>query len=1162
MTSQPRDHRSLARTRALAFVVTWIVLCGAGLASAQDEELIDIFGGLGTAEQYDEQGADEAARAKQAEGHGSVLGQVFDGESGATLVGVTVILQAAAMPTDGAASQFVATSGGGGGFEFASVPPGDYTLSFVKSGYRTAEIQNVNVGAGSITRNDFPMPRMAATTGGDILDLDAFVVDASVVGDMMDALDLRLEADGLLNVMSADDFSRFAAGDVAEALKRVSGVNIVEGQFAIIRGLEDRYSSTLYNGAVVPSPDPDRQSVQLDLFPSEVLANTIVAKSFSGELPSNSSGGSINMITHDYPEEFEISLKMEASAHQQAWDQFIELEDGNASGFVKDDFDAAGGELGLSIGGRKTLFSREFRAKGVANWSVTRKSTEGWVEKQSPRAGSLHRRRGFYGDLAFGELTLTEGRFDTLESVDEETFLGYAGFGFDIDSDGDHKIDSSFFYVAKEEQTVQFDTDGYIPDFGAAPPDDGYPQLFEYYVDEDEIQYSNFDSRVSRDSWIGGDRALREFDDAPPNKPAWWSNFQEHKSSVEERELWIAQVNGEHTFSFLDDLAIDWAANHASTEQDSESRGLKIYFDPDEMPDWSDPANRPTPPITIEDLGGEGLFRVNNKMKLSSTSIEEDQWFARLDAEYENESWIDNLGFKFTGGVWYEKAKRKVDADFLESPSAGVSQFFFEAESTVELSDIAYGGLSRTPDGILQGMRFNRNESTREILAGHAGLKTTLFEKIDLAGSLRIEDIKIESKNFPFTEDEIYGAPRLYPVQYLFFDRLDNNLRQEVLRTFDPEGQVFNDQLLGIDVEANVDCPLLRAPDFKCVDFPDAASLRRIINGKIDKSKMLPSLGFALRPIEGLSIRGVYSKTVARPSFREMGYYVTQEPGKSDLFVGNPQLTTSDVESYDGRIEYTFGDRGDLVAFSIFEKKIDDPIERIVIRDPTNFENTDSALFRTYFNNPNRAKLWGIEVEAQKTLDVFDFLGIGALDFLEYFSVGGNYTWIKARVDRVEEERRRAEAFFHGPENIDPGREILYTKLEKTRRLFGQPEWIANANVSFEQPDWGTRVTLAWFAISDVLDAAGSSQLNPSGTVGILTLDQYIDSYNQLDLIASQSFEIESLGTEISFKFSAKNLTNSVRREIYDPDQTTETITFKRFKVGRSFKFGVTIRGF
>ena len=114
-------------------------------------------------------------------------------------------------------------------------------------------------------------PAPAAADGGaaPAPDVEEFIVLAPPGGEIMAAS--RMEADELINTLSADDFAKFSASDVADALKFVPGVNVVEGQFAIIRGLEDRYNSTLYNSAPVPSPDPDSQSVQLDLFPSDVV---------------------------------------------------------------------------------------------------------------------------------------------------------------------------------------------------------------------------------------------------------------------------------------------------------------------------------------------------------------------------------------------------------------------------------------------------------------------------------------------------------------------------------------------------------------------------------------------------------------------------------------------------------------------------------------------------------------------------------------------------------------------------------------------------------------------------------------------------------------------------------------------------------------------------
>jgi outer membrane receptor protein involved in Fe transport len=275
-----------------------------------------------------------------------------------------------------------------------------------------------------------------------------------------------------------------------------------------------------------------------------------------------------------------------------------------------------------------------------------------------------------------------------------------------------------------------------------------------------------------------------------------------------------------------------------------------------------------------------------------------------------------------------------------------------------------------------------------------------------------------------------------------------------------------------------------------------------------------------------------------------MGFYVSVEPGSDDLIVGNPQLGLSEVESWDARAEYTWGDLGDLAALSLFYKTIQDPIESIVVRNPLNFDGASSALFRTFFNNENEATVQGIEVEARKSLDFF------GPEFLQYISLGGSYTYIDAEVDRSEIEIQRAAGFF----GKAPGALERFSRLAGSRRLFGQPEWIANADISFDHPDWGTKATLVLFGISDVLDAAGSSVISPNGEIISYTPDRYIDSFYQLDLILSQKWQVDFLRGDLTLKFSAKNLTDSTRKIIYDKEQTAGTIAERSWKTGRDFK--------
>jgi outer membrane receptor protein involved in Fe transport len=283
-----------------------------------------------------------------------------------------------------------------------------------------------------------------------------------------------------------------------------------------------------------------------------------------------------------------------------------------------------------------------------------------------------------------------------------------------------------------------------------------------------------------------------------------------------------------------------------------------------------------------------------------------------------------------------------------------------------------------------------------------------------------------------------------------------------------------------------------------------------------------------------------------------MGYYITTEPGTDDKTIGNPQLDVSEVEGWDARVEYLFGDLGDLVAGSFFVKEIEDPIESILISDQATFSG--EANFQTFFNNPTTADLLGFEVETRLHLGLFGLLG-PLSDFMDNFSIGGNYTWIDAEVDRSPFELGRPADYF----GVADGDVEVFTGLEATRRLFNQPRWIANADVSFEHPDLGTKVTLAWFGISDVLTTVGGATLlQPGNAVEEYTLDRYDDSYYQLDLILSQDFHLPwELGT-LTFKSSIKNLTDSKRKVIYDRGQLYGADVAERaYRVGRDYSFAL-----
>lgn len=107
----------------------------------------------------------------------------------------------------------------------------------------------------------------------------------------------------VLSVLSSADIARTGEGDIAGALQRVTGLSVVGNGFVYVRGLGDRYSLSLLNGSPLPSPEPLRRVVPLDIFPTTVVASALVQKSFSANYPGEFGGGVINLTTQAIPRE-------------------------------------------------------------------------------------------------------------------------------------------------------------------------------------------------------------------------------------------------------------------------------------------------------------------------------------------------------------------------------------------------------------------------------------------------------------------------------------------------------------------------------------------------------------------------------------------------------------------------------------------------------------------------------------------------------------------------------------------------------------------------------------------------------------------------------------------------------------------------------------------
>jgi TonB-dependent receptor len=200
----------------------------------------------------------------------------------------------------------------------------------------------------------------------------------------------------VISVLSTEDIARTGEGDIAGALQRVTGLSVVGAGFVYVRGLGDRYSLALLNGSPLPSPEPLRRVVPLDIFPTGLVASAVVQKSYSVNYPGEFGGGVINLTTSAIPRESFLSV-------------------GISGGYDAE----TTGRLGYTYYGSDTDFtgfddgSRRFPA-------ALRAAVTGGTFNSTTAA----ERRGFASSLLNAETTLLQRNFDIPGNVSAEVSGG------------------------------------------------------------------------------------------------------------------------------------------------------------------------------------------------------------------------------------------------------------------------------------------------------------------------------------------------------------------------------------------------------------------------------------------------------------------------------------------------------------------------------------------------------------------------------------------------------------------------------------------------------------------------------------------------------------------------------------------------------------------
>ncbi|MEC9067474.1 MAG: TonB-dependent receptor [Pseudomonadota bacterium] len=129
--------------------------------------------------------------------------------------------------------------------------------------------------------------------------------------------DVTRSSTQVVSVLTSEQIARTGEGDIAGALGRVTGLSVQGQGFVYVRGLGDRYSLALLNGLPLPSPQPLSRVVPLDIFPTDVVASSLVQKTYSANFPGEFGGGVINLTTRAIPDESFLEISAGISGDEQ-----------------------------------------------------------------------------------------------------------------------------------------------------------------------------------------------------------------------------------------------------------------------------------------------------------------------------------------------------------------------------------------------------------------------------------------------------------------------------------------------------------------------------------------------------------------------------------------------------------------------------------------------------------------------------------------------------------------------------------------------------------------------------------------------------------------------------------------------------------------------------
>jgi outer membrane receptor protein involved in Fe transport len=361
---------------------------------------------------------------------GKVAGQLYDSVNGQPIRQATVELSGPVTIS--------VVSNNDGSFSF-DVPPGTYTINAQKEKYNAAKVTDIEVTAGQLTDASTVMVGAGTVTVVNVEESATAVASSAAA-----ALAERRLAPVVSDTMSSEEIRKTVASDAAGALEKVTGVSIVGSGFVYVRGLGERYSATMMNNAMLPSTEPERRVVPLDLFPASLIDSIKVLKSYTPDLPGEFSGGLVQLQTVEFPTERTIRVSSSFGFNSRTTFQKFRSHSGGGTDFFG--FDDGTRALPRAIPGDDRLFpgrytQQQFQDIGRAlanNWQPVEIDSMRPNQTYSVVAGDTFGKLGIIGAVTFSNTPQRQGelqRYLTNQGGNQAVILtDYPEFTTDTES--------------------------------------------------------------------------------------------------------------------------------------------------------------------------------------------------------------------------------------------------------------------------------------------------------------------------------------------------------------------------------------------------------------------------------------------------------------------------------------------------------------------------------------------------------------------------------------------------------------------------------------------------------------------------------------------------------------------------------------------------------